>query len=279
MNDLWDRFWAHLETLFEETDITVGQPLDNAAATAFISCAVSLILAALTAYFGYLAYKKQRNLSRKQIRARMAYEVADTIRHVTAGLKILEQADSHRVLSTMHFEKMKISEQSLFFDAEMIHHYPPKYDRIFRKCALLLRNNDIELDAIIAYVKGADQGHGFDISHYNDLVGYYMEKSRMLISYLHHELCLLVGCNCKKCIFQEFVVPSSLREEKKGIYAIEGLYDEDGLCQVLPQDVKKRIMRYRHIPVLSSFMQREITKKYILDRKSPDSTRSIVYRR
>lgn len=30
MNDLWDRFWAHLETLFEETDITVGQPLDNA---------------------------------------------------------------------------------------------------------------------------------------------------------------------------------------------------------------------------------------------------------
>ena len=25
MNDLWDRFWAHLETLFEETDITVGQ--------------------------------------------------------------------------------------------------------------------------------------------------------------------------------------------------------------------------------------------------------------
>ena len=32
MNDLLDRFWAHLETLFEETDITVGQPLDNAAA-------------------------------------------------------------------------------------------------------------------------------------------------------------------------------------------------------------------------------------------------------
>ena len=51
---------------------------------------------------------------------------------------------------------MKISNNSLFFDDEVIKHYPLKWDTDFRQIALFLRNNDIELDYIIDYLKKGD---------------------------------------------------------------------------------------------------------------------------
>lgn len=278
MDDLLDRFFSYLESLFEKSDITVTQPIENAAATAFISCIVSLFLAAFTAYFGYNAYRRQRNVGNRQILHRMTFEVSDIIRHIVSGLKILEIADENRMLSTMHFKKMRISKQSLFFDAEMPRYYPSKYDRIFRKCALLLRNHNIELDAIISYVESVDAGRAFDSGHYRQLLEYYKGKSTMLVSYLQHELCFLAGCSCKKCPLGSLSGISFPHAGQNEIYAFEGgFFDESGLCLALPETAKKRISRYRRVPLVGRYVKHKTMKKYIRTWKSPDSIRAIVY--
>ncbi len=279
MNDLLDRFFRYLESLFEKSDITVTQPLENAAATALISCIVSLFLAALTAYFGYSAYRKQRNVSSRQILGRMIFEVSDTIRHILSGLKILEKADRHRMLAAMHFKKMKVSKQSLFFDAEIIHYYPARYDRIFRKCSLLLRNYNIELDAIISYIDFVSEGHDFDADYYQRLLDYYVEKSQMLVTCLRHELCVLVNCNCRKCpLHLSFSDYRPEDEDGKNVYTSESFNDEHGLCQMLPKADREKILRYRRIPFVAGFVRRRLIKRYISAWRSPDSINSVVYK-
>lgn len=274
-----DSFFSYLESLFEKSDITVTQPLENAAATALISCIVSLLLAALTAYFGYSAYRKQRNVSSRQILGRMIFEVSDTIRHILSGLKILDMADKNRMIAAMHFKKMRVSKQSLFFDAEIIHYYPARYDRLFRKCSLLLRNYNIELDAIISYIEFVSEGHDFDADYYRSLVTYYIEKSQMLVTYLRHELCILMDCNCRKCPLHHSLNDYQLEDGVgKNIYAGENLKDEYGLCLMLPKADREKILRYRRIPLVAGFMRRKIIKRYISAWKSPDAISVIVYK-
>lgn len=242
-----------------------------------ISCVLSILLVVLTAYLGYISYLRQRNLSRKRILRRMTYEVADTIRHIFTGLRILKQAENGRMLSPMHFKKMKISEQSLFFNAEILRYYPADHDRAFRKCALLLRNHNLELDTIISFIESVCGRSSFDADFYRRLLEYYKKKSRLLLIALQHELCRLRKGKCKQCPMKDYNIFSPKPTKKGGSLIAEGLYDQCERCSIAAEVTWNWSPWYRNIPFLSDFLRTKAIRKHVENWKAPNSVSGVIY--
>ena len=243
----------------------------------FISCLLSIIGVVLTAYLGYVFYLMQRSLNRKRMLRCMTYEVADTIRHIYTGLRILEQAKNGRMLSPMHFKKMKISEHSLFFDAEMIRYYPADHDRAFRKCALLLRNHNLELDAIISHIESVCGRSSFDTDFYRKLLEYYKKKSRLLLTALQHELCRLRKGKCEQCPMKDYNMFSLKPTKKGGSLTAEELYDRCGRCSIEAEVTRNWSPWYRNIPFLSDCRRTKAIRKHVRNWKAPDSVGGVIY--
>lgn len=244
---------------------------------AVVSYLCSIIGVIVAAYFSYVIYLRQRNLNRKRILRRMTYEVADTIRHIFTGLQILRQADNKQTLLPMHFKKMKIPEQSLFFNAEMIRYYPANHDRAFRKCALLLRNHNLELDAIISYVESVCGGRSFDEFYYRNLLGYYRKKSRLLLIALQHELCRLKKGKCKQCPLRNYNIFLPHTPKEDGRCIAEGLYNQDERCSIDAEAIKNWSPWYHNIPFLSAWQRAKVIRKHVEGWRAPNSVAGVIY--
>ena len=213
-----------LTALENGTELTIIEPFSSGLAatigTAFITISIS-----------YLAYLWQRNISSWQIKKRVCNEIYEIIRHFSTNrefLKEIKENNPNEVLAYFHFEKMKISNKSLFFDDEVIKHYPLKWDADFRQIALFLRNNDIELDYIIDYLKKGD----VDVDRYNLLIDYYLNKLDMVILNLHGKICEILGGNCKKCVvLRKYNERKESGEDgQKIVTKLSLIFDKDGKC-------------------------------------------------
>ncbi|MCH5335700.1 MAG: hypothetical protein J1D86_07870 [Alistipes sp.] len=216
----------------EQLPVSIHEPM----LAIVLSYVCPLLVVLLSGYIGYKSYRHQRNISNKQISHRLTAECTDLIRHINAGLGLLaNQHDRLSKLSPMHFRKMKISDISLFFDHSFIHNYPARHDTLLRKCSLLLRNYNIELDAVIE----AAEDDAVPVEKYAEYVDYFCAKCRILIKELFYVLCRLTRCDCDYCRNN---VPVSLHNDDRHI-----LYKADGQrqCILLNRDTAGEFEEFR----------------------------------
>jgi hypothetical protein len=226
-----------LSALENGTELTIIEP----AGSVLVGLVATIGTALFTIVVSYLAYLWQRNISGYQIKKRVCNEIYEVIRHLSTNRAILKEARAKKyddILAYFHFEKMKISDKSLFFDDEVIKHYPLKWDTDFRQIALFLRNNNIELDYIIDYLKNEN----VDKDRYNQLVDYYLLKLEMVVLNLHGKICEVLGGKCEKCIVLkkcnerkkiiEATNKDNVKGDEKGVVAdMDLVMDENGLCR------------------------------------------------
>lgn len=248
-----------LTALENGTELTIIEPASSVVVGLFATIGTALV----TIGISYVVYLWQRNISSYQIKKRVCNEIYEVIRHLSTNRAILKEViaqNPNEIIAYFHFEKMKISSKSLFFDDEVIKHYPLKWDTDFRQIALFLRNHDIELDYIIDYLKSGD----VDLVRYNQLVDYYLTKLEMVVLNLHGKICEILGgrfkCRkCRKCIVlkkcteRKAIIEANKTNDKidkKGEVAdMDLVIDENGICR-RRDETQKYVMKdanYKYI--------------------------------
>jgi hypothetical protein len=217
--------------------LTIEEPMSSVISSEVVALFGGVIVGFLTIALSYYAYLAQRNISVSTIKKRVNSEIYEVIRHLSTNLDLLNRVkDSDKKLAYFHFEKMKINKISIFFDEEAIKHYPLRLDAQLRQITLFLRNNDIELDYIIDRLKNAN----IDKSEYDQLVNYYMLKTKLVIGNLHSLCCYIWNANnksdvkkCKKCVFKDFNKILDKERDVKGqkdMVVKLDLVFENGVC-------------------------------------------------
>ncbi len=119
--------------------------------------------AAITAGAGFFAavglrrvwYVDERNRKERHAKATLLAELIDFVRHYEQNLQVLEAIDTNVGMpSAMHFQMLHVPEYALVFDAETLKLIPATEAAAVNHLRLILRNCNLEADAMAWCVTG-----------------------------------------------------------------------------------------------------------------------------
>jgi hypothetical protein len=132
-------------------------------------------LVGVTAAFLYSTISEwvRNSLKRKKEVTLILAELDAIYKHILSNLNIIESIDLKMgVPHRMHFEKMKIHQNSILFSSETFRMMSSKHGMLIYRLKLILRNIDIEAQAIVDYIDGKD----YDVETMNQYLDYFKRR-------------------------------------------------------------------------------------------------------
>lgn len=107
---------------------------------------------------GLIVYRAQRRLLIYQIVERVSGELSEIYRHLGANLEVLEKIDSSKgVPSLLHIRKLEITKYSSLSDESTLKNLDKRHNKIVFPMTVRVRNYNINVDAIVEYLKSSDK--------------------------------------------------------------------------------------------------------------------------
>jgi hypothetical protein len=115
---------------------------------------ISALVGATAAFLYSIISEWVRNLLKRKKEVTLILAELDAIyKHILSNLNIIESIDLKMgVPHRMHFEKMKIHQNSILFSSDTFRTISSKHGMVIYRLKLILRNIDIEAQAIVDYI-------------------------------------------------------------------------------------------------------------------------------
>lgn len=122
-----------------------------------ISWDIEIVRGAITIFVFFVTTwvkgKIEKQISHNNERKLLSEELQDVVGHLSNNIKIFNNIDlKFGVPSIHHYKKMIIPVDSIIFSSQTFRTINPKYSKLIYRIRLVIRNYNIDIEAIIEYI-------------------------------------------------------------------------------------------------------------------------------